>query len=160
MRRLKSGFVGTRFIALRRALLCTHLNLWEYSVQNTPQHMEAFLYQPLIKSGCIVCCQDVISSINSWRTFPPASASVCCILKKWPINTYAENEGPDQPAHPRSLIRAFAVRLQNHGYCRKCQGKGKDLISANMCKLTWISVVQLWRNGFFSSTCLYFVKAY
>ena len=26
----------------------------------------------------------------------------------------AENEGPDQSAHPRSLIRAFAVRKQNH----------------------------------------------
>ena len=27
---------------------------------------------------------------------------------------YADSEGPDQPAHPRSLIRAFIVRLKNH----------------------------------------------
>ena len=27
---------------------------------------------------------------------------------------YIGNEGPDQPAHPRGLIRAFAVRYQNH----------------------------------------------
>ena len=26
---------------------------------------------------------------------------------------YADSEGPDQPAHSRSLIRAFTVRLQN-----------------------------------------------
>ena len=26
----------------------------------------------------------------------------------------ADREGPDQPAHPPSLIRAFAYRLQNH----------------------------------------------
>ena len=27
---------------------------------------------------------------------------------------YAESEGPDQIAHLRSLIKAFAVRIQNH----------------------------------------------
>ena len=27
---------------------------------------------------------------------------------------FANNEGPDQPAHLRRLIWAFAVRLQNH----------------------------------------------
>ena len=29
----------------------------------------------------------------------------------WP---YADSKGPDQPAHPHSLIGAFAVRKQNH----------------------------------------------
>ena len=27
---------------------------------------------------------------------------------------FADGEGPDQPAHPRSLIRALAIREQNH----------------------------------------------
>ena len=27
---------------------------------------------------------------------------------------YGDSEGLDQPAHPRSLIKAFAVRKQNH----------------------------------------------
>ena len=35
-------------------------------------------------------------------------------LAKMCILAYADSEGPDQPAHPRSLIRAFPVRLQNH----------------------------------------------
>ena len=30
------------------------------------------------------------------------------------ILSYADSEGPDQPAHTRSLIVAFAVRKQNH----------------------------------------------
>ena len=30
------------------------------------------------------------------------------------IREYADSEGPDQPAHPRSLISTFAVRKQNH----------------------------------------------
>ena len=30
------------------------------------------------------------------------------------LRAYADSEGPDQTAHPRSLIRAFAVRLKNH----------------------------------------------
>ena len=28
--------------------------------------------------------------------------------------TYADSEGPNQPAHPHSLIRAFAYRSKNH----------------------------------------------
>ena len=30
------------------------------------------------------------------------------------IGTNMDSEGPDQTAHPRSLIRAFTVCLQNH----------------------------------------------
>ena len=33
---------------------------------------------------------------------------------KMSLRAYANSEGPDQPAHPRSLIRAFATRKQNH----------------------------------------------
>ena len=29
------------------------------------------------------------------------------------VGEFAGSEGPDQPAHPRSLINAFTVRLQN-----------------------------------------------
>ena len=34
---------------------------------------------------------------------------------KWKsvFEAFADNEGPDQTAHPRSLIRAFVVRLKN-----------------------------------------------
>ena len=35
-------------------------------------------------------------------------------LAKTRLRAYADNEGPDQTAHLRSLIRALAVRLQNH----------------------------------------------
>ena len=33
---------------------------------------------------------------------------------KTDCRTYADSEGPDQPEHPRSLIRAFAVCKQNY----------------------------------------------
>ena len=35
-------------------------------------------------------------------------------IRKTCLRVYADREGPDQPAHTRSLIRAFIVRLQNH----------------------------------------------
>ena len=35
--------------------------------------------------------------------------------KKRELRTFANSEGPDQPAHPRSLIRTFALRLHNIG---------------------------------------------
>ena len=35
------------------------------------------------------------------------------------FRAYADSEGPDQPAHPRRLIRAFAVPIyRNIGKCR------------------------------------------
>ena len=37
------------------------------------------------------------------RTSVPRLAKTC-------LRAYADNEGPDQPAHPRSLIRAFTIR--------------------------------------------------
>ena len=30
------------------------------------------------------------------------------------LQPYADSNDPDQPAHPRSLIRVIAVRKQNH----------------------------------------------
>ena len=35
-------------------------------------------------------------------------------LEKDTFGVYADSEGPDQPAHARSLIRVFAIRLQSH----------------------------------------------
>ena len=35
-------------------------------------------------------------------------------MLKFDLGTNADSEGPDQTAHPRSLIWAFTVRLQNH----------------------------------------------
>ena len=34
--------------------------------------------------------------------------------EKRSLHVYAENEGADQPAHPRSLIRTFAFGLQKY----------------------------------------------
>ena len=35
-------------------------------------------------------------------------------MRKYVCRACADGEGPDQPAHPRGLIRAFAVRLHNN----------------------------------------------
>ena len=35
-------------------------------------------------------------------------------MRRKRLRTYADSDGPDQPAHPRSLIRALAVRKQHH----------------------------------------------
>ena len=35
-------------------------------------------------------------------------------MRKRVFPAYADSEDPDQPAHPRSLVRAFTVRQQNH----------------------------------------------
>ena len=35
--------------------------------------------------------------------------------EKRDLRTYANSEDPDQTAHPRSLVRTFAVRLHNIG---------------------------------------------
>ena len=40
--------------------------------------------------------------------------------------TYADSGGPDQPAHPRSLIRAFSVRYQNHWILQCVSMESKD----------------------------------
>ena len=38
--------------------------------------------------------------------FGPRNTKMC-------LRAYADNEGPDKPAHPRSLISAFTLRQQN-----------------------------------------------
>ena len=43
-------------------------------------------------------------------------------MKKVLIN-YANSEGSDEPAHPQSPARAFAVHSQNTGNQRKLQAK-------------------------------------
>ena len=35
------------------------------------------------------------------------------LKKKWVIISHADSKGPDQTAHLRSLIKAFAVSIQN-----------------------------------------------
>ena len=50
--------------------------------------------------------EDEVRKITGYKNW--ASHAKTCLL------AYAGSEGPDQPAHPRSLIRAFAVRKQNH----------------------------------------------
>ena len=62
---------------------------------------------PTLKSTLVFM---FIHNVN--RTFKTCFIWVApCETRLW---TYADSEGPDQPAHPRSLIRAFTVRLQTH----------------------------------------------
>ena len=48
--------------------------------------------------------------INRKDPNQPQIATRCCI-RQYPVILLADSESPDQTAHPRSLIRAFAVRL-------------------------------------------------
>ena len=43
------------------------------------------------------------------------------------LRAYADSEGPDQTAHPRSLIRAFTVRKQNHSILQNVRMENKSL---------------------------------
>ena len=45
--------------------------------------------------------------LHKAQIYGPHHAKMCL----W---AYADSEGPDQPAHLRRLIRAFAVHRQNH----------------------------------------------
>ena len=42
-----------------------------------------------------------------------------CEPEKRDLRTYANSEDPDQPAHLRSLVRIFAIRLHNIGILLK-----------------------------------------
>ena len=46
-----------------------------------------------------------------------------CRAKRRP-QLYADSEGTDQPAHPRRLIWAFSVRLQDHGKVQDVSREG------------------------------------
>ena len=46
-------------------------------------------------------------------------------LAKPCLRAHADSEGPDKPAHPRSLIRAFTVRLQNYWIPQNVRMKSK-----------------------------------
>ena len=48
-----------------------------------------------------------LNSVDLMTSFEPRHA-------KTSLLAYADNEGPDQPAHPLSLIRTFAVRKSGH----------------------------------------------
>ena len=44
--------------------------------------------------------------LRNTTLFEPRQAKTC-------LRAYADSKGPNQPAHPHSLITAFTVRLQN-----------------------------------------------
>ena len=54
------------------------------------------------------------------------------VIQKWPrhaqkgLRACADNRGPDQPAHPRSLIRALTASLQNHWILQNVWMESKD----------------------------------
>ena len=56
----------------------------------------------------------VFWSCGSYLTIEYIDIHESRALGKYAFEEYADTEGPDQPAHPRSLISTFAVRLQNH----------------------------------------------
>ena len=41
------------------------------------------------------------------------------------LRAYANSDGPDEPAHPRSYISAFAVRKSNHRILQNVSVEGK-----------------------------------
>ena len=49
------------------------------------------------------------------------------MAEKWDLRTYANTEDPDQPAHPRSLVRIIVVRLHNIGIFLKDRTNCEDL---------------------------------
>ena len=61
---------------------------------------------------------------------------------------YTYSEGPDKPAHPRSLIKAFIVRLQNHRTQQNVSMESKcpddtlrtNRINLNLCSKTRLSL--------------------
>ena len=56
-----------------------------------------------------------------WYVYGPQHVKTCL----W---AYADSEGPDQPAHSRSLIRTFTVHYQNHWILQNVwmESKGPD----------------------------------
>ena len=42
------------------------------------------------------------------------------------LRAYSDSEGPDQTAHPRSLIWGFAVRRQNHLILYRTESKDSE----------------------------------
>ena len=49
------------------------------------------------------------------------------------LRAYADNEGPDQTAHLRSLIKAFAARKQNHLIQRRFQCRANTRMRLFAC---------------------------
>ena len=68
------------------------------SLSGTSLH-RAFHYHPFIVSIWPKLCWKR----RKWPSYRPCHAKTC-------LRAYANSEGPDQTAHPRSLIRAFTVR--------------------------------------------------
>ena len=59
--------------------------------------------------------------------FGPSHAKTC-------LRAYAESGGPDQPAHPRSLIRAFTVRLESLDSTECMNGEQRPRMIRCACK--------------------------
>ena len=52
--------------------------------------------------------------INSEFVYTAFSSMICAALCEIGSWAYADSEDPDQPAHPRNIIRTFAVRKKNY----------------------------------------------
>ena len=62
-------------------------------------------------TSCLFSCIPIIRKVLNW-----AMAQLMILI------TYADNEGPDQPAHSHSLIRAFmsAYKIYNSMETTEC----------------------------------------
>ena len=49
------------------------------------------------------------------------------------LRAYADREGPDQTAHPRSLIRALTVGIQNHYILQNFRVESKEGSDDTLC---------------------------
>ena len=72
------------------------------------------------------------------------------------LRAYADSEGPDQPAHPRNLIRASTVRYQNQWILPECMNGEQKPICAYFQSLSGTRVCFIVKKSGkgFKYTCL------
>ena len=76
------------------------------------------------------------SMLFKWAT--PSENGSSCHANSNVSSDICGSEGPDQTAHPRSLIRAFTARYQNNGYYRMYDWRAKARMSLSVFRMIWI----------------------
>ena len=87
------------FCNVKPSLKQTGRRIWAGNASRRETYVRFFLYQLIL--------------------YGPRHAKTC--LR--PYAAYADSDGPDQPAHPRSLISTFTVRYQNHWILQRTNSK-------------------------------------
>ena len=101
-----AGWFAFSLDAHVRIYVFSHCSFQFVSPIKTGQHKVRCGYS--LESPVIDICYGYYKQIYIFSTAKkPRYAKTC-------LQAYVDSEGPDQPAHPRSLIRAFTVRYQHH----------------------------------------------